>query len=154
MTSVDLNPAVMESLKNRLLQEKNRVLIELRRAMEFSRSFSVDDKDNHAPVSTHQADCFTNGSADYTDRSVGRLQRQLAKIKSALKRVGEGSYGTCMECENPIPLDRLEVIPWTTLCVNCKEREEGSSNGGENGGAFNGFLPFVPQPSGMIHSER
>ena len=43
----------------------------------------------------------------------------LTQVEQALWAIKEGTYGTCRTCEAPIPVARLEVIPHTTLCVDC-----------------------------------
>jgi DnaK suppressor protein len=46
----------------------------------------------------------------------------LRKIGSALKRLDEGDFGICVECEKEIPPRRLQVLPWATHCVPCQEK--------------------------------
>ena len=41
----------------------------------------------------------------------------LSKVNHALDRVAAGKYGNCEVCGNPIPVERLEVLPYSTLCV-------------------------------------
>lgn len=41
----------------------------------------------------------------------------LSKVNHALERVETGEYGLCEVCGNPIPVERLEVLPYSTLCV-------------------------------------
>jgi DnaK suppressor protein len=48
----------------------------------------------------------------------------LSKLDYSLKQIGEGTYGQCEECDEPIDLKRLEVRPWVTLCIRCKEEQE------------------------------
>jgi len=43
---------------------------------------------------------------------------QLRDVEAALERMDNGSYGTCAVCGKEIPLDRLEAVPWTTLCID------------------------------------
>lgn len=43
--------------------------------------------------------------------------RQLHEVEAALERIEEGTYGTCEVCGKEIPEERLEAIPWATLCV-------------------------------------
>ncbi len=45
----------------------------------------------------------------------------LREIQDALDRVGEGSFGMCMECDEPISTKRLEAIPWARHCITCQE---------------------------------
>jgi DnaK suppressor protein len=46
-----------------------------------------------------------------------RLQDTLADVVRAEEKLAEGSYGICDVCGQPIPPDRLEALPWATLCV-------------------------------------
>jgi len=51
-------------------------------------------------------------------------QRELTQIDAALARIGSGDYFTCSECGEAIPEQRLELLPFTTLCINCAELHE------------------------------
>jgi len=46
----------------------------------------------------------------------------LSKVNRALERVSAGTYGTCESCGTPIPVERLDVLPYSTLCVDCASR--------------------------------
>ena len=48
----------------------------------------------------------------------------LGEIDAALKRIEEGTYGTCISCGHQIPPERLEARPWATLCIGCKRERE------------------------------
>ena len=43
----------------------------------------------------------------------------LSKVDRALERVDDGTYGICESCNKNIPLARLDVLPYVTLCVDC-----------------------------------
>jgi|SRR5579872_1290453 len=45
----------------------------------------------------------------------------LREISDALHRIEQEIYGTCMECEEPISLKRLDAVPWARYCVPCQE---------------------------------
>ena len=47
--------------------------------------------------------------------------RLLRAIEKALVRIRIGTFGTCEACRNPISRARLEAVPWTRHCRNCKE---------------------------------
>ena len=49
-------------------------------------------------------------------------QGQLREVKSALQRLEAGTYGTCSVCGKAIPVERLEAVPWTTLCIDDARR--------------------------------
>ena len=46
-----------------------------------------------------------------------RMQETLADVVRAQEKLAEGSYGTCDACGEAIPAERLEALPWATLCV-------------------------------------
>lgn len=52
------------------------------------------------------------------------LSKRLEQIKSALGRIGRGSYGVCTNCGKPIEKERLEIMPTAELCIKC-EKEKG-----------------------------
>jgi RNA polymerase-binding transcription factor len=45
----------------------------------------------------------------------------LREISDALRRIEHGSYGVCLECEEPISVKRLDALPWARYCVRCQE---------------------------------
>ncbi|MDZ7260700.1 MAG: TraR/DksA family transcriptional regulator [candidate division KSB1 bacterium] len=50
--------------------------------------------------------------------------KELREIDFALSKIERGTYGLCENCENPISEERLEAIPTTRLCLECKKTEE------------------------------
>ena len=48
----------------------------------------------------------------------------LRQVRSALQRMDNGSYGVCGECDEPISIARLKVIPWANYCIKCQEQIE------------------------------
>ena len=70
---------------------------------------------------------------DDIDRVQGAVERELAirqlessfsriqSVRLALERIEDGSYGTCLECEQEISPKRLKAVPWACCCVRCQE---------------------------------
>jgi RNA polymerase-binding protein DksA len=48
----------------------------------------------------------------------------LGEIDAALRRMDEGTYGTCEVCGTPIAPERLEARPWATLCIDDQRKRE------------------------------
>ena len=73
----------------------------------------------------HMADTGTetvDREIDYTlEETDGRL---LTAIDAALARIDAGTYGICVNCGAQIAPERLEAMPWATLCIDCKRKEE------------------------------
>jgi DnaK suppressor protein len=53
---------------------------------------------------------------------VDRLRDQLRDVERALKKIDQGTYGICDRCGQPISTERLEALPYSTLCVTCKQK--------------------------------
>ncbi|CAN5517357.1 hypothetical protein BH18ACT8_BH18ACT8_14900 [soil metagenome] len=51
-----------------------------------------------------------------------RLQVMLADVRRAQAKLIEGDYGKCDRCRAGIPPERMEALPWATLCVGCAGR--------------------------------
>ena len=47
----------------------------------------------------------------------------LQAIEEALARLDKGTYGACRDCGEPISPARLNAIPWTRVCITCKEKQ-------------------------------
>ena len=47
----------------------------------------------------------------------------LAAIDEALQRIEKGTYGACRDCGEDIAPARLNAIPWTRVCITCKEKQ-------------------------------
>jgi RNA polymerase-binding transcription factor len=48
---------------------------------------------------------------------VDNVKDLIAKVERALARIGDGSYGRCEACGNPIEAERLDALPYATLCL-------------------------------------
>ena len=53
-----------------------------------------------------------------------RERKLINKIKEALERIEDGTYGICESCEEDISEERLKARPVTTLCIDCKTKQE------------------------------
>lgn len=53
---------------------------------------------------------------------IDRLRNQLRDVERALKKIDQGTYGKCDSCGQEISPERLEALPYTTLCMTCKQK--------------------------------
>ncbi|SPF50813.1 Transcriptional regulator, TraR/DksA family [Candidatus Sulfopaludibacter sp. SbA4] len=53
--------------------------------------------------------------------NVDRDSILLREVKAALRRVGDGSFGACVQCEEAISPKRLAAVPWAQRCIQCQE---------------------------------
>lgn len=71
------------------------------------------------------ADAALDFEQDELDSQLATVEsRELAAIDAALERIRDGSYGVCDTCDKPIPVARLQALPYATRCINCQREEE------------------------------
>jgi len=88
--------------------------------------------DNTVTGMTHQKENFpdpTDRASLESDRNFmlrirDRENKLIKKIKKALDRIEDGSFGICESCGEDISIERLKARPVTTLCIECKTRQE------------------------------
>jgi len=54
--------------------------------------------------------------------------RELNQVERALLRLKQGTYGLCEACSAKIPVSRLNVLPYSTLCIKCQREAESDAN--------------------------
>jgi DnaK suppressor protein len=85
---------------------------------------SIEDEEEET-FDNHLGDAATitfDREMDYSlEENSGHV---LAAIDEALKRIEEGTFGTCARCGKPIAEARLEAMPYATKCIDCKRLEE------------------------------
>jgi len=106
------------------LQRYRKLLLEERRELSSAQG------DPRAPVPRAggwEGDVMDQANADaeaelqiQLHRTDGRLARA---IEEALVRIRKRTYGVCEACGHPISKARLDAVPWTRLCRECKERK-------------------------------
>jgi DnaK suppressor protein len=75
---------------------------------------------------------------DLAIQNVDRETVLLRQVKAALRRVHEGGFGTCIDCESPINPKRLAAVPWAARCIQCQDRadQEGADGADRSGDAL------------------
>ena len=122
MTTVDVDHF------RELLMEKREAVAAALQNLHKENSRSLEDETGElvsGSADQHLADTAT----ETVEREIGNTleehdERLLVAIDAALQRIENGSYGQCVNCGAPIPEGRLEAMPWATLCIDCKRKEE------------------------------
>lgn len=102
--------AKLEAMSQDILNEAEKTLQEM-----------TDQSENY-PDPADRATAESNRNFELRIRD--RERKLLAKIKEALERLDNETYGICESCEDDISGKRLEARPVTTLCVKCKTAQE------------------------------
>jgi len=116
-----MNPEQLNHFRHLLTELHERVGGEVNYVVESIHE-DVDMNANLSSAPVHLADVASEAvDADVqvlnTERSI------LEQIHSALARVNDGTYGRCVNCDKPIVQERLDALPYTSVCRNCAELE-------------------------------
>jgi DnaK suppressor protein len=115
------------------VSEKDRDLAEIRQDLEAQRKTLLSDAGaiigqglnygaENLPDLGDQASAVTD--QNFMLRLKEREQRLLKKIDEALDRMASGTFGVCESCGGEISIKRLKARPVTTLCIECKTKQE------------------------------
>lgn len=102
-----------------LLENKRRLVLErANRTLHEDMTLDPDDLADEMDLASSES------YQSFEFRLRGREKSLLNKLDLALRKLGEGTFGICEVCEEPIGKKRLEARPETTLCIQCKEAQE------------------------------
>lgn len=92
-------------------------LEELQRASRAQADELEDELDSLRPLLVSES----SAEAQYVSaiRRLAAAEQTSLDVRAALTRLNEGTYGLCVACTKPIPVERLEIIPHTRYCVPC-----------------------------------
>lgn len=115
-----LTPEFISKSKQKLLQEQARLKEELGR---FAKP--TENSNNYETTFDNIGSGEDENASEveeYTDNLAleDNLEKQLQEINLALKKIEDGSYGICENCEKEIDLARLEAYPAAKTCIQCK----------------------------------
>jgi RNA polymerase-binding protein DksA len=116
-----------EQFRDALLEERRRIEHALA-TLRYQHPGSLDEEVEEiaATSDNHLAETATATLGREIDYTLGEnSEHVLSAIDGALKRIDDGTYGTCVSCGNEIRRERLEASPWASLCIDCKRRAEG-----------------------------
>ncbi|MDA3055473.1 MULTISPECIES: RNA polymerase-binding protein DksA [unclassified Campylobacter] len=102
---------LLEERKEQIIKNINKSADEI---AELRSNGAVDDFD--------VASVNTDSNLEYAISLKQRIEFQ--KIEKALKKIENGNYGICEECEEQINLERLKAKPHASLCISCREISE------------------------------
>ncbi|MEE3253117.1 MAG: TraR/DksA family transcriptional regulator [Nitrospinota bacterium] len=112
-----LGPETMK-IKERLMGKRN----ELLKLIQSSKSLERDIGDI---TFSNEIDLASSlEGREMVFQLTSRDRNELRLIEEAVFRINEGTYGACESCEKKISLKRLQIMPLTSLCIECQEAAE------------------------------
>ena len=116
----------LQRFRKLLMEEKERVSQSL--AQHEKIIMHTDDQSGLETGKAHSNHMADQGSDEFQYETTIKFAktegRYLYNIEEALRRIEDGTYGKCQECNAAIGLPRLKRLPYTRLCIECKEKEE------------------------------
>jgi len=113
-----------DHFRERLLDERKRVVAAIRNLQDDHARTLSDEAGEEAAYDNHLLDTATetyDRELDYTlEENSGHV---LEEIDAALKRIEDGTYGVCTSKGERIPVERLDALPWATLCIDCQRQQ-------------------------------
>ena len=64
-------------------------------------------------------------------RNLDRESNLLRNVRSALRRIEDGSFGICLHCEEEISPKRIAAVPWAPFCIQCQEQADKNQEQGD-----------------------
>lgn len=117
-------------MKQEFIDKMKGKLLQMR--ADIYESLAKKNEDFKGLVNAVEAGDVCDIASDTIDRtmldSLGQQDAdRLEMVNKALTRISQGKYGICFVCGKDIPMARLESLPWTGMCVDCKSKAEKSS---------------------------
>ncbi len=124
----------------------HKMLLSQREELRKSLRLEIEDLSDLAEdTAGDAADAASDAAHHAVSSQIAELEsRELDKIERALQQIRRKSYGTCETCQKKIPLERLNALPYTTLCISCQRDEErfGTSGEDSDAGGWDKVLDF------------
>lgn len=126
-----MNKKDLKKFQDILLNMKERILGSLNHLEgENLKQSQKDASGDLSGYSTHLADAASDSyDREFALNLASKEGSILYDIDFALKRIEDGSYGSCELCEKDIPVRRLQAVPYAKLCIKCQELEEMKNTG-------------------------
>ena len=105
-------------LHNTLAARRDEILEKRQHDLDALHNFHDDPTGDAADVA------FESGSDEMASQLAELDSRELTQIERALRRLEKGTYGVCESCSQKIPLGRLNALPYSTMCIECKREME------------------------------
>lgn len=113
-----MNKVQLKKFKTLLTEKRDEIVKKAKQTLEEDMTLDANDLPDEMDLASSEY------LQSFTFRLRGREKVFLDKIEKALRKIEDGTFGTCEECGEEIQLKRLEARPETNLCIRCKEDQE------------------------------
>jgi DnaK suppressor protein len=121
----ELTPKEIAGIRATLVEQRNIFTREFSDLEEGSFNVSQSEISGEVSFDEEYADAGSFTFEREKELSIGNNIRDLLdKVNHAINAIDKGTYGICENCGNPIAKARLLALPYSTLCLNCKQIDE------------------------------
>ena len=113
-----MNKVQLKKFKTLLTEKRDEIVKKAKQTLEEDMTLDSNDLPDEMDLASSEY------LQSFTFRLRGREKVFLDKIEKALRKIEDGTFGTCENCNEEISIKRLEARPETTLCIRCKEDQE------------------------------
>jgi len=120
-----LSRSQLKQFRQLLLTERAKVAGEIKAIAQETAKSPRDATGDLSAYTVHMADMAADAyEREVSMNIVSSEQEVLYQIDDALKRMVEGAYGPCQQCNKPITMTRLKAVPYAALCITCQRDKE------------------------------
>jgi len=120
-----LSKEQVKQLRQLLITERAKLAGEIKAIAQDTAKSPREASGDLSAYTVHMADM----AADTYERElsmniVSSEQELLYQIDDALKRLDDGSFGICQQCNQPVSMSRLKAVPYASMCISCQRAKE------------------------------
>jgi DnaK suppressor protein len=115
----NISQNLQDELHKRLIREEAEIIERIEELKADDPFLNPDHVNDNAAVDT---DVREQMGHDTIEAQVTSLERKLEYIRAAFKKMQKKSFGLCENCQNPIAIERLKLIPEARYCIDCERK--------------------------------
>jgi DnaK suppressor protein len=108
----------LDAYRKKLQAKREELVQNIARTEEEGRTA---DEDTTVDLADKAANSYTK---EFLFGQTNTERNLLALIDGALKRIKDGTFGECANCEEEMQQKRLDAVPWAAYCIECQEKKE------------------------------
>lgn len=116
-----------EHFKQRLLDKERELVAEMARLEDEARD------SGEAEVRDSTDDATSSQSTSEALQEDALASQTLTQVRDALKRIDDGTYGSCIACGRQVEAARLEAVPWAAYCLEDQEKQDKTAQAPQGG---------------------
>ena len=121
----ELTPKEIAGVRANLVEQRTIFMREFSDLEDAAFNVSQSEVSGEVSFDEEYADAGSFTFEREKELSIGNNIRDLLdKVNHAINAIDRGTYGICENCGNPIAKARLLALPYSTLCLNCKQIDE------------------------------